>query len=165
MPRILNRLWVRFSLSITTIILVITILPAASLLLLEPQDIVGEHTMYIKGLNNEVQLQLSTAQVDYLAQDLAYVAQQVYLNDVQFLTLTTLIVAVVAGGLLGRGLSLPIERLVTATKAIASQKLNHRVKVTGAQEIRDLADNFNQMTASLARSKQLRRNMMGRCLT
>ena len=158
--RLLNRLWVRFSLSITAIIVVVTILPAASLLLVEPQDIVNEQKAYIEGLNNEAQLQLSTAQIDYLAQELASALQQVYLDDVQFLTMTTLIVAVVAGGLLGRGLSLPIERLVTATKAIGSQELTHRVKVTGAQEIRDLADNFNQMTASLAHSEQLRRNMM-----
>lgn len=160
MTRILNRLWVHFSLSITAIILVITVLPAASLLLVEPQDIISEQKAYIEGLNNEAQLQLSTAQIDYLAQELASALQQVYLNDVQFLTLTTLIVAMVAGGLLGRGLSLPIERLVTATRAIASQELTHRVKVRGAQEIRDLADNFNQMTASLAHSEQLRRNMM-----
>ncbi len=99
-------------------------------------------------------------QINVLAQDLAYAAQQTTISDVQFLTLTTLIVGVLAGVLLGRGLSLPIERLLTATKAVASQELTHRVDVKGAQEIMALADNFNQMTASLAHSEQLRRNMM-----
>ena len=158
--RTLNRLWVRVSLAITAMILVITVLPAASLLLLTPQEIFSQQKTYIERINNEADLRLSAAQVDYLSQTLAEDIQELYINDVQFLTLTTLVVGVLAGILLGRGLSLPIERLVTATQAVASQELTHRVSVNGAQEIRDLADNFNQMVASLERSEHLRRNMM-----
>jgi len=55
---------------------------------------------------------------------------------------------------------LPIEKLVRATKAVASQELNVRVEVRGAQEINDLADNFNQMVESLEHSEQIRRNML-----
>lgn len=65
-----------------------------------------------------------------------------------------------AGALLGRSLSLPIKRLAAATKAIGSRNLSHHVAVRGVQEIQDLAQNFNQMTAELVRSEQLRRNMM-----
>ncbi len=158
--RTLNRLWVRLSLSIIAIVFAVTVLPVASLLLTEPQDIVIWEKEYVEWLNEESSLGLSSLQIDSLAEDLAYYVQEEYVSDVQFLLLTTLIVGVVAGVLLGRGLSLPIERLVTATKAVASQELTYRVEIKGAQEITDLANNFNQMVASLERSEQLRRMML-----
>jgi two-component system OmpR family sensor kinase/two-component system sensor histidine kinase BaeS len=158
--RRLNRLWIRFSLSITILILAITVLPAASLLLVTPQEIIDEQSTYLEALNKAANLRLSAVQIERLSAALAENRREIYLNDVQFLTLTTLVVGMVAGILLGRGLSLPIERLATATKAVASQELDHRVEVEGAQEIQDLAANFNQMVASLAHSEQLRRNMM-----
>ncbi len=155
-----NRLWVRFSLAIIGIIFIVTVLPAASLLLVTSQEIVSAQKEQIETLNEEAALGLSAAQINVLAQDRAYAARQTTISDIQFLTLTTLIVGVLAGVLLGRGLSAPIERLVTATQAVASQELAHWVEVKGAQEIVELADNFNRMTASLARSEEVRRNML-----
>lgn len=156
----LNRLWVRFSLMIIAVIFIVTVLPAASLLLLDPLDLIYEEMADLRLLNETHDLGLSGRQIRYIADDAVAYYQSVYLFDFQFLALTTLIVGAVAGILLGRGMSLPIERLVTATQAVASQQLNHRVEVSGAQEINDLADNFNQMVASLAHSEQLRRNLI-----
>lgn len=158
--RLLNRLWVRFSLAIIGIVFAITVLPAASLLLVEPEDWLAESTSFIESINAEAALALSAGQINVLAENLAAVIEQAVYDDTQFLLVTTLIVGVVAGALLGRGLSLPIERLVAATKAVGSRNLSYQVPVKGAQEMQDLAHNFNQMTAELARSEQLRRNMM-----
>lgn len=158
--QLFNRLWVRFSLAIIAVIFIVTVLPTASLLLIPPQDLINESTNYVKTIDNEEMLNLTTRQINVLAENLALEIQQDNFNDVTFLLLTTLIVGVLAGVLLGRGLSLPIERLVTATKAIGSRNLTHHVEVRGAQEIQDLAHNFNQMTAELAHSEQLRQNMM-----
>ena len=160
MRRLFNRLWVRFSLSIIAFVFLFIALPAASLLLLSQQEILSGSREYIMGIDAEGALGLSETQIDYLGETLASEIQQEYYGDFQYLALTTLLVGVLAGALLGRGLSLPIERLVTATKAVGSRDLSHHVEVKGAQEILDLADNFNQMTAELARSEQLRQNMM-----
>jgi len=155
-----NRLWVRISLAIIAIVFVITVLPVASLLLVDEPTIAGEQHAYIEWLNTEESLGLSALQISSLAEGLTQLVQQSLVDDVQFLGITTLLVGIVGGVLLGRGLSLPIEKLVRATKAVASQELNVRVEVRGAQEINDLADNFNQMVESLEHSEQIRRNML-----
>lgn len=156
----LNRLWVRFALGITGLVFVVTVLPAASLLLTDTHEVIEDWHEYIESLDGEAALGLNPSQINYLAEVLADVTQQTYAADVQYLTLTTIIVGLLAGALLGRGLSRPIERLASAVRAVGSHQLSHRVEVRGAQEIKDLAESFNQMTAELARSEQLRHNMM-----
>ncbi|KAA3659481.1 MAG: HAMP domain-containing protein [Chloroflexi bacterium] len=156
----LNRLWVRFSLAITGIIFVVTVIPTASLLLSDPRDIMQDSKTYIEAADAQNNLGLTPEQINGIAEIMVTLTQEQYFIDVQFVIWTTLIIGVLAGPLLGRGLSLPIERLVKATKAIGSRDLSHHVEVKGAQEIIDLANNFNQMTAELARSEQLRQNMM-----
>ncbi len=158
--RLFNRLWVRFSLSIIGIIFAVTVLPTASLLLVDVQDVISQSILFIEATNKEAALGLSPRQISTLAETLAVEIQKETFSDLQFLTITTLIVGAAAGALLGRGLSLPIERLVVATQAVGAHDLSHRVQVRGAQEIQDLAQQFNQMTAALAHSEQLRRNMM-----
>ena len=160
MSQQLNRLWVRFSLAIIGIIFIITVLPAASLLLYTPQDLADYYIDLIADVDTAAAINLSDKQIETVANALSSDSQDEYFFDVQFLSITTLIVGVLAGLLLGRGLSLPFERLVKATQAIGARDLSHRVEVKGAQEIIDLADNFNQMTAELARSEQIRQNMM-----
>jgi len=155
-----NRLWARFGLAIISIVFAVTVLPTASLLFVTEQEVARQSKEYIEAIDMASDLGLSTRQINLLANTLAYETQVEYFKDIQFLLLTTIIVGILAGGLLGWRLSLPIERLVTATKAIGSRDLAHRVEVRGAQEIQDLAQNFNQMTAELAHSEQLRRNMM-----
>lgn len=155
-----NKLWVRFSLMIIAIIFVVAVVPAGSLLFLDPLELTYEEMADLRSLSDEYDLGLSGRQIRHIADQSVDYYQDTYLFDFQFLTLTTLIVGVIAGLLLGRGMSLPIERLVKATQAVASQQLTHRVEVRGAQEINELAENFNQMVVSLAHSEQLRRNMI-----
>ncbi len=156
----LNRLWVRFSLAIAAIIFVANVIPAASLLLSQPRETYNEMVDYVVYIDEQSSLGLTANQVDAIARELALDVRSEFRFDAQFLTVTTLIVGLFAGVLLGRGLSSPIEKLANATKAVGARDLTHRVKVEGPQEIQELAQNFNQMTEELERSEYSRRNML-----
>ncbi|MDJ0754375.1 MAG: ATP-binding protein [Ardenticatenaceae bacterium] len=158
--RTFNRLWVRFGLSIVVTLFVVSVLPASLVFLIDPQEIFLEVRDEMLAIDQQYELNLSPQQIDELTQTLSSETQKEFLNDFQYLTITTLIVGTIGGLILGRGLTLPIERLVAGTKAVGSRDLTYRVEVRGAQEIQDLAENFNLMTAELARSEEMRRNMM-----
>lgn len=67
--------------------------------------------------------------------------------------------ALVLGAWLARALARPIHDLTTATQALARGELGQQVPVRGNDEIAQLAQAFNQMSADLARASQLRRQM------
>ncbi|MEM7335954.1 MAG: ATP-binding protein [Chloroflexota bacterium] len=159
-PKPFNRLWVRFSVAIASIIFIANVIPASSLLLPRPRDTFNEMVEYVEYIDHDADLALTSDQINGIAQELAIDVRSELRFDAQFLTITTLLVALVAGVFLGRGLSSPIEKLATATKAVGARNLNHRVKVEGPQELRELAQNFNHMTEELARSENARRNML-----
>jgi len=68
-------------------------------------------------------------------------------------------IAVLAGILLARTISRPVRELTAATQAVASGDLGHQVSVHGDDELGKLAISFNQMSADLAQSSSLRRQM------
>jgi len=72
--------------------------------------------------------------------------------------LTATAVALVVGGLLFRSIIAPLRRLTTASQAIARGDLSTRASAQGRDEVAQLASAFNQMTDSLARAEQARRN-------
>jgi len=71
----------------------------------------------------------------------------------------TILVALVLGGILARTLTRPLAELTVATQAMASGKLDQRVKVHSRDEIGTLATSFNQMSADVARASALRKQM------
>ncbi len=68
-------------------------------------------------------------------------------------------VALFLGALLARNLTRPIRQLTTATQIVAQGELGHQVDVTTRDELGNLANSFNQMSADLARINQSRRQM------
>lgn len=68
-------------------------------------------------------------------------------------------IAFVLGSLLARSLSSPIRELTRATRALAAGQLDQRVVVRSRDEIGELAESFNQMSADLARAIRTRRQM------
>ena len=73
----------------------------------------------------------------------------------------------IAGGLglligliIARGVSAPLGQLATAVRQISRGHLNQRVPVKGTEELIDLANAFNEMTAHLQEAETLRRNLM-----
>jgi two-component system sensor histidine kinase BaeS len=68
-------------------------------------------------------------------------------------------VALLLGILLARTISRPVQELTTATQIVARGKLGHQVPVRTQDELGELAASFNRMSADLARSNRLRRQM------
>jgi signal transduction histidine kinase len=69
------------------------------------------------------------------------------------------VIALLLGLFLARTLTRPVRDLTTATHALAQGRLEQRVPVRSADELGDLAQAFNQMSADLARSNQSRKQM------
>ena len=69
------------------------------------------------------------------------------------------VAALILGVLLARSLTRPLKELTRATQAMSRGDLAQRVPVHSRDELGELARSFNQMSAELARSTDLRRQM------
>ncbi|MCB0117183.1 MAG: HAMP domain-containing protein [Caldilineaceae bacterium] len=67
---------------------------------------------------------------------------------------------VIFGVLVSRGLTAPLSRLVNAAKEIGARNWGYRVPVAGSEELRAVAESFNEMTAALESAETLRQNML-----
>ena len=76
---------------------------------------------------------------------------------VMFSALGALALAVVLGGILARSLTRPLRELSAATQVVAKGELGYQVEVRSKDEIGQLADSFNQMSADLANLNQQRK--------
>ncbi len=72
---------------------------------------------------------------------------------------TATLVALVLGVFLARALTRPLREITTATQAVAKGDLAQAVPVRSEDEVGQLAESFNRMSADLARVTQLRRQM------
>lgn len=77
----------------------------------------------------------------------------------RFGVLTAALLALVAGVFVSKQLLNPIRQLNMATKAIAQGDLEQQVLVSRRDEIGELAESFNQMSRSLKKSRDLRRQL------
>lgn len=69
------------------------------------------------------------------------------------------LLAVVLGLAVARTLIRPLQSLTTAIRAMTAGKLHQEVPIQSKDELGELAQAFNQMSADLARSNQARRQM------
>jgi signal transduction histidine kinase len=69
------------------------------------------------------------------------------------------VVALLIGIFLARTISRPVRELTSATKRVASGELGIQVPVRTEDELGELANSFNQMSADLAQSTEVRRQM------
>jgi two-component system sensor histidine kinase BaeS len=86
-----------------------------------------------------------------------------FLNSVNQATIFSALgaagIALILGGILAYTLTRSLREMTAATKLLAKGELGHQVKVRSKDELGVLADSFNQMSAALARSNDLRRRM------
>lgn len=68
-------------------------------------------------------------------------------------------IALLLGVLLARSISRPVRELTAATQFVAQGELGHQVPVRTKDELGKLAASFNQMSADLSQSTELRRQM------
>jgi signal transduction histidine kinase len=89
--------------------------------------------------------------------------EEKYINSVnQSLLVAALggaIIALALGVLVARTLTNPLQALTAATRAMAGGQLEQQVPVRSKDELGELAQSFNQMSADLARANQARRQM------
>lgn len=71
----------------------------------------------------------------------------------------SLLIALIFGLLLAGSLTRPIRDLTAATRALSQGKIDQQVPVRSRDELGELAQSFNQMSADLARANQSRRQM------
>ncbi len=69
------------------------------------------------------------------------------------------LIALILGLVIARTLTRPVRELTAATHALAQGDLQQQVPVRSADELGDLAQAFNQMSADLAQATHLRRQM------
>ncbi len=96
-------------------------------------------------------------------QDLRETAEAAFLDRMSRAILISAIgaglLALVLGAALASTISRPVRELTDGTKALAAGDLGHQVPVRTADEIGQLAHSFNRMSADLAHSTQLRKQM------
>ncbi|MCA9935926.1 MAG: HAMP domain-containing protein [Ardenticatenaceae bacterium] len=149
----MNRLWVRFALVIAGVMLFIVLLPITFFVSVkvgavpEPESRQGLEDI-IDYIPPDVQAELSTR--------IELFIERYFVRS--FVTISLL--GILAGVLLSRSLTSPLQELETGAKAIASQDLAYRVPERGSQEIMAVAHSFNQMAGRLQQAETLRRNLL-----
>lgn len=136
----MNRLWIRFSLIISSFALLITLLWIGSEILFDRMEL----TFGPNGITFNEQFRLY---------DLP--------EEIAETTILVSVIGILLGIWLSRGLSAPIIELSKAAKAIGSGNLGQRVPVYNhSQELDDLALSFNRMASELEDAEMLRKNML-----
>lgn len=66
----------------------------------------------------------------------------------------------IAGALLSRSMTAPLQRLADAARAVAGGDLGRQVRVEGSAEVAEVGRAFNEMTAALEEGEKLRQNLV-----
>ena len=97
------------------------------------------------------------------ARDLQQTAEAAFLNRVNRAIVISAagagLLALLLGLALASTISRPVHELTEGTKALAAGELGHQVPVRTTDELGALAQSFNRMSADLAHSTQLRKQM------
>jgi len=155
-----NRFWVRLSIVIGLVVVVVVLFPILVRTLLfmplpSPQTIVV-HSNATPYMPPDMPPDVPPESMPVL---------QVYFEGIFWeRTLITLLVGALvgvgAGILSSRWLTAPLSRLQKAVQDIARHQLNTRVAEKGSLEVKSLARSFNQMAAELESGEVLRRNLL-----
>lgn len=145
----MNRLWVRFALVISGIMLLVVFLPVLlGLRFSPPPEVSNEFAEMLASMSPEARADFESLMGDavgtFFARSLAVVG----------------VVATLAGILLSRMLLSPLNDLSEGAQAIANRDLSYRVPETGSTEMRTVAVSFNQMAGELEQAEALRRQLL-----
>lgn len=154
----MNRLWTRLSLTNALVVIVVLMTVAVSIRLFGD----GASTPIPAGMTVTAEEQAaidvlrSSGFIDRLSRE---TAGQLPLGTIYVFTVTG-VVAIIAGIVLSRRLTTPLDNLQNAARAIGTSQFSHRVEPQGTVELVELANTFNQMAAQLEQAEQLRSNLL-----
>jgi two-component system OmpR family sensor kinase len=81
-------------------------------------------------------------------------------RDLLTVAIISSVIGIVFGVLMSRSLTAPLRRLAQAARAIGARNLTQRVEVSGSDEVKELARDFNEMATALDQAETLRRNLV-----
>ncbi|HNT25131.1 MAG TPA: ATP-binding protein [Anaerolineales bacterium] len=148
----MNRLWVRISLTFVGVVFFVIAIPIT--IVLTSAVFAGAFDNQPAGL---VSSDGEAARPRPLFED-ASESHPVF-DFLHFFAFVALLGAAV-GVLSTRGLTAPLNKLVEAAKAVGAKNLSRRVDVKGTDEIKAVAQAFNEMAAELEKAETLRTNLL-----
>jgi len=140
----INRLWVQLSVAFSAVILIVVVAVGAANFALRPRIVIRPEPR----ISAEDRARFEQA------------GQRFFLQSVLLLIAIGGGVGIAAGALMSRRLIAPLEKLVAGTQAIGERDLSYRVPMQGSQEIRTLAESFNNMAAALQTAEAQRQNLL-----
>jgi len=145
----MNRLWVRFALIISGIMLLVVFLPMFIGLRFRPSDdLATQLRALLESLPPDLQAELQRRIQETIG---------IFISRALLIVVT---VAILAGIILSRLLLAPLNDLATGAAAIARRELATRVPVRGSTETRAVARSFNHMASELEQAEGLRQQLL-----
>ncbi len=145
----MNRLWVRFALIISGIMLLVVFLPMFIGFRFRPSDdLATQLRALLESLPPDLQAELQLRIQETIG---------LFISRALLLVVT---VAILAGVVLSRLLLAPLNDLATGAAAIARRELATRVPVRGSVETRAVAQSFNHMASELEQAEGLRQQLL-----
>ncbi len=158
----MNRMWVKLSLVIGSLLVFVAMLPVLTYFLIEWNQ--PDPLIYDPIFDLEFE-SLTLEEMEYL-QEAQFMEETSFffgLSETDTLLWSlgiSVALALLAGVWLSRSISHPVGKLAQAAQAIGRHEFEHRVEVHSSQEIEALASSFNNMAAQLERAEQVRHNLM-----
>jgi len=156
----MNRLWIRLSLAFSIVVLAVFVIIGISVRLSNqplPDDMDWEPYDLTDAEIDALEL-LETGDVyNRISEQESHKALPIALS---YIAIVTAVSAIMAGALMSRQLTKPLSSLQKGAQAIGNNELAYRVEVTGTEEMRQVAQTFNQMAAELEMAESLRQNLL-----
>jgi len=147
----MNRLRTRFIAAFIGVILLVVLIPLTFALLLRWLDVSGqppEITAVLESLSPEQAAVMESF------------ARQFFPRQIAGFILFGGLFGVIAGVLLARSFVRPLDTLAESTRQFGPRNLSHRAQVQGTEEIRAVAQAFNEMAGRLEEAETLRQNLL-----
>lgn len=151
MPQNMNRLRSRFILAFVSVIVLILLVPLTLSLVFRALDL-NPSDPEIEALMAEIPPDVAQRMQEFFIQSFSY--------QIAAFLLVGAVIGTIAAVLLSRTLARPLDELAYAARDIGKQNLSRRVEVSGADEIIEVANAFNEMAAQLEQAENLRRNLL-----
>lgn len=156
----MNRLWVRLSLAFSIVVLAVFVVIGISVNLSNrplPDNMDWEAYDLTDAEIEAMELLAAGGVYNRISEQESHKVLPIALSYIAIVTGTA---AIMAGALMSRQLTKPLDSLQKAAQAIGDNQLTYRVEVAGTAEMRQVAETFNRMAAELETAESLRQNLL-----